>query len=665
MRAIARGRPAALTVLGLTVLGLVEVVVVALVLAGMALAGTVLDALPHRSGSGSTAHRPAGSPGADPSAGTGAAADRDTVTPIHHLVVLFQENVSFDRYFGVYPHALNPPGEPAFAPLPDTPAVNGLTPQLLTHNPNAANPARLPRTHENVCGSNHGYAAEQRAEDGGRVDRFVEETGNHRAGCPQGMVMGYFDGNTVTAMWTYAQHYAMSDNSFGTTYGPSHLGLLNLVSGQTHGVRASAPTPAVIDGTMVVNVEPAYEDCPRSTLSASMSGRNIGDLLNARGISWGFFSGGFRPTSRLRDGTAVCGATGTNRYGMTRKAYDGGDEGFQYYASTANPHHLPPGSVAAIGHADRANHQYDLTDFWAAAERGNLPAVSFLKAPGYQQGGGSSSDPLDEQAYLVDTLNRLQRLASWPDTAVIVMYDDSDGSYDHVMPPIVNASQSAADALTGSGRCGDAAPGLGGYLGRCGHGPRLPFLVISPWSSPDHVDHTMTDQTSVIRFVEDNWRLGRIGDGSFDVLSGPITGMFDFSHRSVSEPLFLDPATGLPVPAVLRARGAADLCVGCQDVRYAAAPRVRAGTRAGTRRDPGVPDPDHAVVAAPPDQGRRRRPAGLPQPARRLPVRAVRADGPPGDRGTSRHSVGHHRAHRRGPGPDLGCRARRGGPADR
>jgi phospholipase C len=66
-----------------------------------------------------------------------------TATPIKHIGVVFQENRSFDRYFGTYSHALNPPGEPRFVPAPGTPTVNGLTPALLTHNPNLANPMRL------------------------------------------------------------------------------------------------------------------------------------------------------------------------------------------------------------------------------------------------------------------------------------------------------------------------------------------------------------------------------------------------------------------------------------------------------------------------------------------------------------------------------------------
>jgi phospholipase C len=474
-----------------------------------------------------------------------ASAQPATTTPIKHLVVLFQENIPFDRYFGVYPHALNPPGEPRFVAKPGTPTVNGLTGMLLADNPNAGSPRRLDRT-QRACGSNHGYTAEQKAEDHGLVDRFVEETGNHSPGCDPTGVLAYYDGNTVTALWNYAQNFAMNDNSFGTTFGPSHLGVLNLVSGQTHGAVPTQPTDRIVDGTMIVNVEPTFDDCPQSTVSASMTGRNIGDLLNARQIGWGFFSDGFRPTSRRADGTAVCASAATNRNGVTKLRYDSGNEGFQYFRSTANPHHLPPVSVASIGHDDQANHQYDLADFWTAADAGNLPAVSFLKAGGYQQGGVAESDALDEQNFIVDLVNRMQRLASWQDTAVIVMYDDSDGAYDHVMPPIVNTSQSSVDALTGPGQCGTRPPLLAGYPGRCGYGPRLPFLVISPWSRVNFVDHTLTDQTSVIRFIEDNWRLGRIGDGSFDALAGPITNMFDFRHRAAPT-LFLDRDSGTPV----------------------------------------------------------------------------------------------------------------------
>lgn len=79
----------------------------------------------------------------------------------------------------------------------------------------------------------------------------------------------------------------------------------------------------------------------------------------------------------------------------------------------------------------------------------------------------------------------------------------------------------------------------------CGYGTRLPFLVISPWAKQNYVDHKVTDQTSIIHFVEDNWDTGRIGDYSFDALAGSLTGFFDFDDKhGRARPLFLDPSTG-------------------------------------------------------------------------------------------------------------------------
>jgi phospholipase C len=118
---------------------------------------------------------------------------------------------------------------------------------------------------------------------------------------------------------------------------------------------------------------------------------------------------------------------------------------------------------------------------------------------------------------------------------------------------------SAEDTLTGTGACGMSGttpqlpgPNSGGLPvnGRCGYGPRLPLLVVSPWAKPNYVDSTLTDQTSVLRFIEDNWSLGRIGGGSFDALANPITTMFSFTNPSGPPPNtntpILSTATGLP-----------------------------------------------------------------------------------------------------------------------
>jgi phospholipase C len=484
-----------------------------------------------------------------------------TATPIKHLVVIFQENVSFDHYFATYPKAANTDGT-RFTAARRTPAVNNLaSARLLTSNPNLALPQRLTPAQAVTCDQNHGYAAEQKAYNGGLMNLFVQNTDVETCASPMytepGLVMDYYDGNTVTALWNYAQNFAMSDNSYSTTFGPSTPGALNLVSGQTHGAVAMTPAGAPTTdgyavvapssagvGTVINDPDPYYDDCSNKNKTtsynlAAMQGTNVGDLLNAKGVTWGWFQGGFAPTTAYAGaGTAaVCGATSTNVAGISSLDYSAHHSPFQYYASTSNPHHLAPSSVAAIGTTDQANHNYDLTDFDAALAAGNLPAVSFLKAPAYQDGHAAYSDPLDEQAFLVKEINAIQKSSQWSSTAIVTLYDDSDGWYDHVSAKLLNGS---TDPATDSAICTAAAAQVGvagGYQDRCGPGTRQPLLVISPFARTNYVDHTQTDQSSVLRLIEDNWGLGRIGDHSADSTAGSLLGMFDFRHADATRVL--------------------------------------------------------------------------------------------------------------------------------
>jgi len=376
--------------------------------------------------------------------------------------------------------------------------------------------------------------------------------------------MGYYDGNTVTALWNYAQHYAMSDNSYDTNFGPSTPGALNLVSGQTNGViKYLNGTGNFTDGgngslTLIGDADPIGDVCsPPSGNQATMGGRNIGDLLNDAGVSWGFFSGGFDLSIVNSNGSTGCARSTTSTITGVKKAdYIPHHQPFQYYTSTANPTHARPSSVQAIGRqGDGANHQYDINDFFAAVKANNFPAVSFLKAPGYQDGHAGYSDPLDEQEFIVQVINFLQGQPEWNRTAVVVAYDDSDGWYDHQLGQIVNTSKGPNDALNAPGSCGTSDTALPGIdsgndhaLGRCGYGPRLPFLVVSPWGKVNFVDHVMTDQTSIIRFVEDNWLAGeRVGQGSFDTIANSIDQMFDFKQRPTDNLFLLNPKTGTVV----------------------------------------------------------------------------------------------------------------------
>jgi phospholipase C len=480
-----------------------------------------------------------------------------TTTPIKHVVVLFQENVSFDHYFGTYPNAFNQTaGEPQFKGSLTTPAVNGLTGALLTSNPNSAQPVRLSRAQAITCDQDHAYTAEQQAVDSGLMDQFVQYTGVGSGSCDIGIgkavVMGYYDGNTVTALWNYAQNFAMSDNSFGTTFGPSAPGAMHLISGQTAGATLlSGSATAIIangasSGTLIGDARPplALDDCTIvADAQVQMTGKNAGDLLNAKNVTWGWFQGGFTPSSHGAGGAAVCATAHNNISGASAGAdYIPHHAGFQFYASTANPHHLPPSSIAAVGTTDQANHQYDLSSFFSALAAGNLPAVSYLKAAAYQDGHAGYSDPIDEQTWLVGTINTIMQSPFWSSTAIIIAYDDSDGWYDHVMGPIVSPSSVADDALAGPGNCGNGANNSA--QGRCGYGPRLPLMVISPYAKINYVDHSVTDQSSVLRFIEDNWSLGRIGNGSMDAVAGTINDMFNFNGPPAPA-VYLDPSTGL------------------------------------------------------------------------------------------------------------------------
>ncbi len=517
---------------------------------------------------------------------------------IKHIVVIFGENESFDHYFGTYPNAQNLQGETAFTALAGTAIPNNYVsnPGLLTNNPNSLNlknnvtnssgvmtsvasgPYRQAPAQAWTGSQSHDYTAEQTAFNLGNMDLFplsvgaADSSAELASGGPfkalnatKALTMAYYDGNTVTGLWNYAQHYAMSDNSWSSTFGPSTQGALNLISGQTDGVLnpLNLGSSAVPDGnggmTLISDADPAGDVCSSTSKNTSMSGQNIGDLLNKAGVTWGWFEGGFDLGVTNANGTTGCSrssvivASGSAK--STAADYVPHHQPFQYYLSTRNTAHTRPTSVATIGTTDAANHQYDTHDFTDALAAGNLPAVSFLKAPAFQDAHPGNSDPLDEQTFVVSMINALQNSSFWSSTVVILAYDDSDGWYDHVSS-LVNGSATAADAVSGSSLCisataaASALPGWDGKpaaQGRCGYGMRQPLIVISPWAKKNYLDHTLTDQASVLRFVEDIFAGSSRITGSFDSIAGSLLPMFDFSNSAAppnAAKVTLNPTTG-------------------------------------------------------------------------------------------------------------------------
>ncbi|HEY1916010.1 MAG TPA: alkaline phosphatase family protein [Streptosporangiaceae bacterium] len=496
-----------------------------------------------------------------------------TKTPIKHLVVLFDENESFDHYFGTYPYAANTDGT-KFTAKPGTPTVNGLYTKitstgpagpLLTKNLNEYNPQRLTHSEALTCDQNHDYTPEQEAEDGGKMDMFVQDTESDDCSTtgeyygPPGIVMDYYDGNTVTGLWNYAQNYAMSDNNRDTTFGPSTEGAIDVSSGLSSDGSAVTPAGApttdagavTSDGTIYGDLDPYYDECSDSNHTSSnpegvMTGDNIGDLLNAKDVTWGWFQGGFAPTSH-NSGGAVCGATSENIDGSALNEYTPHWNPFQFNATTANPGHVPPTSEAQIGMTDRANHQYALNDFFTTLKDGNMPSVSYLKATTAQSGHPGESDPLDEQKFIVNTVNKIEESKYWSSTAIVVTYDDSDGWYDHQAPTLLNGSDNSS---IDTAMCEATAVTVGSGSGRCGYSQRLPMIVISPYTKTNFVSKVKTDTTSVVNFIENNWLGGERIPGSFDATSGNLVGansLIDTSATPNLTPVILNPTTGAVV----------------------------------------------------------------------------------------------------------------------
>jgi phospholipase C len=476
-----------------------------------------------------------------------------TATPIKHLVVIFNENRSFDHYFGHYPVAANPPGEPAFTAVRGTPSANNYisNSELLTQNPNlnlandangpntgATNPFRIDRAQFNTAGQNHSYLPEQEAFDNGALDLFPKFVGSGSSGTSFGLTssafgtkgqnLGYFDGNTVTALWNYAQHYAMSDNSWSDTFGPSTPGLLEMFAGNNNGIEpvltAGATTisgNALPDGTgnttngfsLIGDIDPAMDVCSTQSpaffalaaaagtpltsgggTTVASSAPSIGGALKAAGIPFGSFVGGFNLSTVNANGSTGCAGvtinatTGLPQFSPsnggrttmspntmnTQTDYTQHHIWFQYFTATANPNHTRPASTAEIGHDGPANHAYDLNDMIALLKAGtSLPSVSFVKMAGFQDEHPGNSNALDAQAGIVNLVNLIQESPDWNSTAVIIAYDDSDGWYDHAfIQPTTRASFSTSDGLNllpiAATKTTAAVPGACGLQGAAG-----------------------------------------------------------------------------------------------------------------------------------------------------------------------------------------------------
>jgi len=308
---------------------------------------------------------------------------------IKHVIVIFQENRSFDHYFGTYPFA------EGFIARAGTPIPDNLLgyPRSDTYQHNLLPVRRI--VDDRTLDLPHDQATMVAEYNQGRMDHFVQR---QKSAATRELVMSYYDYATVPHYWHYAQQYALADHYFSSVMGSSTPAALFLASAQSH-----------VDGNPFPEGDICNEE-GKPTVPQQVEDEipNLGTALSTAGVSWGWYQGGF----------AECPDP-------ENLGYDAHHNPFQYFADTADLEHTG------------TKNQHDLRDFYRALQDGTLPEVAFLKAdrrrnehPGYSSISGGRD-------FVVRTLNAVMRSEVWESTVVVLTFDESGGWYDHVPPPQV------------------------------------------------------------------------------------------------------------------------------------------------------------------------------------------------------------------------------------
>jgi phospholipase C len=358
---------------------------------------------------------------------------------IQHLIVVIMQNHSFDNLFGTYPSANGlDPGAPSYHQVNAQGTV--VSPTLLTTLTNSD--------------LNHDGITYTEAYDKGRMDKYASTNGD--------LSMQYFDstvagkandGKTygMGTLWNYAQQYALADNFFASAMSSEPANMLYMVAATVHDARTAGS-------------EPYFDRCSAhdtamngGTIAEAVTEKNVGDQLNASHVPWIWYQGNYAAS---QDGTCV--------------DYVPQENPFQYFTSTQYSANLRDFSLA--------NFQEIL------ANESALPSVVWITpvpVASMHPGSGSSANGIE---WLDNLVGSVKHSPAWSSTALIVLWDESGGWYDHVPPPqLANTT---------------------------GLGARVPVIVISPYAKPGAISHRQMDFVSILRFIQWNWGLGTFTDAA-------------------------------------------------------------------------------------------------------------------------------------------------------
>jgi acid phosphatase len=426
------------------------------------------------------------------------------IDQINHLIVIYQENWSFDSLYPYFPGAngianagisvkqVDKTGTPyAVLPQPfdnsqDPPVSDPRFPDDLPVAPYDLADFVPPdgKTGDMV----HRFYQQQYQIDGGKMDKFVTWSDN------PGLTMSYYDATTMPE-GLLAQQYTMADNFFHAAFGGSFLNAQWLICACTPQwpnapadkvaqldadgvmVKDGAVTP---DGYVVNTSYPVNGPHPASVtdpkeLVPELTNPTIGDRLNDKDVSWAWYAGGWD------DALA----------GHPDPLFQFHHQAFAFYANCAN------------GTPGQAEHLKDEKVCFQDLESGQLPAVSFVKLIGEDNEHPGYASLQRGQQHVADIVKAVQDSSLWQDTAIIITYGENGGRWDHVAPPAVD---------------------------RWGPGTRVPAIIISPYARKGFVDQTPYDTTSILKFIETRWDVDPLGER--DAHAYDLTNAFEFSAPS-------------------------------------------------------------------------------------------------------------------------------------
>lgn len=354
---------------------------------------------------------------------------------IQHLVIIMMQNHSFDNLFGTYPgaHGLDPSSSSYHQVDKSGKTVS---PTLL----NSLSSSDLNHTRDS-------YVA---AWDNGKMDKYAYTNGSLSMQYYDDTVSGKaFDGRTfgINTLWSYAQNYALADNFFASAMNSEPANELYMVAATVHDDQTSGSLPY-------------YDPCSGyqqsqnggESIAVPLKETNVGDQLTSKNVSWTWYQENFK---QARAGDC--------------SDYVPQENVFQYFTSTANSEHLK---------------DFYLPTFQSTLDSGELPSVVWIQGDGLHDmhpGGGNILDGIE---WLDNIVQAVKKSSIWSNTAILILWDESGGWYDHVAPPQLANTQ--------------------------GLGARVPVIVLSPLAKTGYISHQQMDFVSILRFIQWNWNLGQI-----------------------------------------------------------------------------------------------------------------------------------------------------------